>query len=112
MWDSTSSGALKQPTMLLQVAATRHRHLLPMAYPQSSLANDLAMGSLPLPWENATKKGDAGPTMPTASSATSSRTTLRDVPTSVATADITTRMTCVRNHTFIAHGTSATSCGP
>src|SRR6267142_124402 len=109
---STSLGALKQPTTLLRIAATRHHCLLPAAYPQSSLAKDLAMGSLPLPWGSTTKLGDAEPTTTIATGATSSKTTPVVVPTSVATADITMTTTCVRNHTFVAHGTTAMSCGP
>ena len=106
-WASTSSGALKQPTTPLQIAVTRHCCLLPAAYPQSSLAKDLAMGSLPLPWGSTTGLVDAGPTTSTASSATNSRTTPVVAPTNVATAGTTMRTTCVRNHTFIAHGTTA-----
>src|SRR6266850_5537947 len=90
---------------------TCHRRLLPMAYPQSLLAKDLAMGSLPLPWGSTTGPVDVEPTTSTASSATNSKTTPVDVPASAATADMTMRTTCVRNHTFVAHGTTAMSRG-
>jgi len=108
----TSLGALKQPTTPLRITATRHRRLLPAAYPQSLLAKDLAMGSLPLPWGSATELGDAEPTTTIATGATSSKTTPVVVPISAATADITMTTTCVRNHTFVAHGTTAMSRGP
>src|SRR6267142_5014705 len=62
----TSLGALKQPTTPLWIAATCHHCLLPAAYPQSSLAKDLAMGSLPLPWGSATEREDAEPNTTTA----------------------------------------------
>src|SRR6266850_2526424 len=108
----TSLGTLKQPTTLLRIAVTRHRHLLPTAYPQSLLAKDLAMGSLPLPWGSTIELGDFGPTTTTVSSATNSKTTPVVVPTNVATVDTTMTMTCAKNHTFVAHGTTATSHGP
>jgi len=103
---------MKQPTMPLQIAVMCHPRLLPMAYPGSLLAKDLVMGSLPLPWINATRPVDGGPTMLTASGATNLRTTLVVVHTNVATADTTIRTTCVRNHTFVAHGTTVMSHRP
>jgi len=108
---STSLGILKQPTTPLRITMAHHLHLLPAAYPGSLLAKDLVMGSLPLPWINATRPVDGGPTMLTASGATNLRTTLVVVHTNVATADTTIRTTCVRNHTFVVHGTDARSRG-
>src|SRR6267142_1107181 len=94
-WGSTSLGTLKQPTTLLRVAATHHPHLLAVAYPQSSLAKDLAMGSLLLPWGNVTGPEDEEPTTSTASSATNSKTTPGAAPTNAATAATTMTTTCV-----------------
>ena len=111
-WASMSLGALKQPTTLLWIAVMRHCRLLPAAYPQLSLAKDLAMGSLPLPWGSATGKGDEEPTTSTASSATSLRTTPVVVPANVAIVGMTMRTTYVRNHTFVGHGITAMSHGP
>src|SRR6267142_1612551 len=110
-WGSTSSGILKQPTTTLRIAAMRRPCLLAMAYPRSSLAKDLAMGSLPLPSGSATEPVGRGHTTSTASGATSSKTTPEDAPTGAAIADTNTRTTCARSCTSGAPGTGARSCG-
>ena len=103
-----SSPILRQPSMPLRIAMTCHPCLLPAIFPQSSLARDLAMGSLPFPLElqistppsersTRSPPSPCGPRPPN--------------PPIVATMGMATRTGLAKNPTSDAPGTIAKSPG-